>query len=86
MILILRCWSELESKVREVRHLSWAGVGVEEVEEMGVIGYKAMAEVDGFHWRKEGMGSVVVVITTWSSCQKNVSREELALDGWAHIV
>ena len=49
----MRCGSELESKVREVGHLSWAGVGVEEVEEMGVIGYKAMAELDGFHWGKE---------------------------------
>ena len=69
MILILRYGSELEGQVREVRHLGWAGVGVEEVEEMGVIRYKAMAEVDGFHWRKEGMGSVVVVVIAWSSCQ-----------------
>ncbi len=45
----------------EVRHLGWAGVCVEEVEEMGVVGWKTVAEVDGFHGIEEGVGGVVVV-------------------------
>ena len=45
----MRGGSELEGEVGEVRHLGWAGVCVEEVEQMGVVGRKTVAEVDGFH-------------------------------------
>ena len=51
----------------EVGHLGWAGVGVEEVEEVGVVGWEAVAEVDGFQWVEEGVGGVVVVEVAWSS-------------------
>ena len=48
-------------------HLGWAGVGVEEVKEVGVVGWKAVAEVDGFQGVEEGVGGVVVVEVAWSS-------------------
>ena len=49
LILRLRGGSELESKVSEVRHLCWTGVSVKEVEEMGIVCQKAVAEVDRIH-------------------------------------
>ena len=51
----------------EARHLGWAGVGVEEVEEVGVVGCEAVAEVNGFHGVEEGMGGVMVVEVAWTS-------------------
>ena len=56
----------------EVRHLGWAGVGVEKVEEVGVVGWKAMAEVDGFHGVEKGVGSVMVVEVAWASWVEDV--------------
>ena len=59
----------MESQVGEVGHLSGAGVGVKEVEKVGVVGGKAMAKVDGFHGVEEGVRSVVVIKITWTSCE-----------------
>ena len=56
----------------EVRHLRWAGVGVEEVEEVGVVGWKAVAEVDGFHGVEEGVGGVMVVEVAGASWVEDV--------------
>lgn len=67
LIFRLRGGSELEGKVGEVCHLGWAGVGVEEVEEVGVVGWEAVAEMDGLHWGKEGVRGVVVVEIAWTS-------------------
>jgi len=47
--------------VGEVRHLRGAGVGVEEVEDVGVVGWEAVAEGDRFHGVEQGRGRVVVV-------------------------
>jgi len=41
--------------VGEVRHLRWAGVGIEEVEDVGVVGWEAVAEADGFHGIEKGV-------------------------------
>ena len=56
----------------EVRHLGWAGVCVEEVEEMGVVGRKTVAEVNGFHGVEEGVGGVMVVEVAGTSYVGNV--------------
>lgn len=69
LVLRLGDGSELEGEMGEVRHLGWAGVGVEEVEEVGVVGWETVAEVDGFHWGKEGVGCVVVVEVARASCE-----------------
>ena len=57
----------------EVRHLRWAGVCVKEVEEVGVVGWEAVAEVDGFHGVEEGVGGVMVVEVAWASWVEDVS-------------
>lgn len=53
----------------EVRHFSWAGVRVEEVEEVGVVSWKAVAKVNGFHGGKEGVGGVVIIEVARASCE-----------------
>lgn len=56
----------------EVCHLGWAGVGVEEVEDVGVVGWEAVPEVNGFHGAEEGVGGVVVVEVARASCERSV--------------
>lgn len=65
----------------EVRHLRGAGVGVEEVEEVGVVGWEAVAEMDGFHRIEEGVGGVMVVEVAWPSLGENVRIQELSSRG-----
>lgn len=67
MIFRRRGGIELEGKVGEECHLSGAGMGVEEVEEVGVVGWEAVAEMDGFHRGEERVGGVMVVEVAWTS-------------------
>ena len=50
-------------------HLCRAGVSVEEVEEVGVVGGETVAEVDGFHGAEERVGGVVVVKVAGAGCE-----------------
>ena len=56
----------------KVRHLRRAGVGIEEVEEVGVVCCKAVAEVDRFHWIQERVGCVMVVEIARTSLVEDV--------------
>ena len=67
LVFYLRSGSELEGKVGEVCHLGWAGVGVEEVKEVSVIRWEAVAKVDRFHGGEEGVRGVVIVEVAWTS-------------------
>ena len=51
----------------EVGHLAGAGVGVEEVEEVGVVGCETVAEMDGFHGVEQGMRGMMIVEAAWPS-------------------
>lgn len=45
--MIGRGWAELEGEVCEVGHLGRVGGGVEEVEDVGVVGGKAVTKGEG---------------------------------------
>ncbi len=51
---------QLEGEVGEVGHLGGAGVGVEEVEDMGVEGWEAVTKGEAFHGGEKTVGGFVV--------------------------
>ena len=53
--------AELKGEVGKVGHLGWVGGGVEEVENVGVVGWEAVAEREGVHWGEEAIGGGAVI-------------------------
>lgn len=45
----------------EVRHLRGAGVRIKEVEDVGVVGWEAVAEGNRFHGIEKGVRRAVIV-------------------------
>jgi len=60
-IVVGGSWAELEGEVGEVRHLGWVGIGVEEVEDVGVVCWETVAEGEGVHGGEEAVGGGRVV-------------------------
>lgn len=52
----------------EMCHLRWAGVSVEEIEEVCVVGWETVAEVDGFHGGEERVRGVMVIEIAGAGC------------------